>query len=150
MYEKDDLVTGSNAYAISPSKSTDGSTRLMINSHQPLEGPLAWYEAHIKSEEGLNMMGGLFPSSPFIFVGFNENLGWGFTVNKPDLTDIYKLVINPNDKDQYLLDDVWLNLEKETIELPVKILAQLIGQSKEKFNIPSTGQSLKLEKNHML
>ena len=55
LYEKDDLVTGSNAYAISPSKSSDGSTRLMINSHQPLEGPLAWYEAHIKSEEGLNL-----------------------------------------------------------------------------------------------
>ena len=33
------------------------------------------------------MMGGLFPGSPFIFVGFNENIAWGFTVNKPDLSD---------------------------------------------------------------
>ena len=30
----------------------------MINSHQPLEGPLAWYEAHIQSDEGINIMGG--------------------------------------------------------------------------------------------
>ena len=151
LYEKDDLVTGSNAYAISPSKSTDGSTRLMINSHQPLEGPLAWYEAHIKSEEGLNMMGGLFPGSPFIFVGFNENLGWGFTVNKPDLTDIYKLVINPNDKDQYLLDDVWLNLEKETIELPVKIFGPINWTVKREVKYSKHGPVLEIgEKSYAL
>ena len=151
LYEKDDLVTGSNAYAISPSKSADGSTRLMINSHQPLEGPLAWYEAHIKSEEGLNMMGGLFPGSPFIFVGFNENLGWGFTVNKPDLTDIYKLVINPNDKDQYLLDDVWLNLEKETIELPVKIFGPINWTVKREVKYSMHGPVLEIgEKSYAL
>ncbi len=151
LYEKDDLVTGSNAYAISPSKSSDGSTRLMINSHQPLEGPLAWYEAHIKSEEGLNMMGGLFPGSPFIFVGFNENLGWGFTVNKPDLTDIYKLVINPNDKDQYLLDDVWLNLEKETIELPVKIFGPINWTVKREVKYSMHGPVLEIgEKSYAL
>ena len=151
LYEKDDLVTGSNAYAISPSKSSDGSTRLMINSHQPLEGPLAWYEAHIKSEEGLNIMGGLFPGSPFIFVGFNENLGWGFTVNKPDLTDIYKLVINPNDKDQYLLDDVWLNLEKETIELPVKIFGPINWTVKREVKYSMHGPVLEIgEKSYAL
>ena len=123
----------------------------MINSHQPLEGPLAWYEAHIKSEEGLNMMGGLFPGSPFIFVGFNENLGWGFTVNKPDLTDIYKLVINPNDKDQYLLDDVWLNLEKETIELPVKIFGPINWTVKREVKYSKHGPVLEIgEKSYAL
>ena len=151
LYEKEDLVTGSNAYAISPSKSLNGSTRLMINSHQPLEGPLAWYEAHIKSEEGLNMMGGLFPGSPFIFVGFNENLGWGFTVNKPDLTDIYKLVINPNDKDQYLLDNVWLNLEKENIELPVKIFGPINWTVKREVKYSKHGPVLEIgEKSYAL
>jgi len=144
LFKNDDLVIGSNAYAINSSKSSDGSTRLMINSHQPLEGPLAWYEAHIKSEEGLNMMGGLFPGSPFIFVGFNENLGWGFTVNKPDLTDVYKLVINPDNKNQYLLDDVWLNLEIETIELPVKIFGPINWTVKREVKYSKHGPVLKI------
>ena len=70
----DDLPIGSNAMAISPANSTDGATRLAINSHQPATGPVAWYEAHIQSGEGLNAMGGLFPGSATIGVGFNENI----------------------------------------------------------------------------
>ena len=116
-----DLVLGSNAFAVGSTKTDDGSTRLIINSHQPLEGSLAWYEAHITSEEGWNMMGGLFPGSPFIFVGFNDDLGWGFTVNKPDLTDIYTLEINPKNKNQYLLDGLWVDFEIRTLKLPTKL-----------------------------
>ena len=116
-----DLVLGSNAFSANPNKTGDGSTRLIINSHQPLEGPLAWYEAHVKSEEGWNMMGGVFPGSPFIFVGFNENLGWGFTVNKPDLSDTFILKINPEDDTEYLLDDEWVPFRVKNLKLPVKI-----------------------------
>jgi len=116
-----DLVLGSNAFSANPRKTDDGSTRLMINSHQPLEGPLAWYEAHLKSEEGWNMMGGLFPGSPFILVGFNENLGWGFTVNKPDLSDAYLLKLNPDNENQYWLDGEWVTFEKKSLKLPIKL-----------------------------
>ena len=118
-------ILGSNAIAIGPNKTNDGSTRLIINSHQPLEGPVAWYEAHIRSDEGWNMMGGTFPGAPFIFVGFNENIGWGMTVNKPDLTDIYQLKINPQNKDQYFLDGHWKNFLKKKIALPIKLFGPL-------------------------
>ena len=121
LYQAKNKILGSNAFALNYNKTDDGSTRRVINSHQPLDGPVAWYEAHISSNEGWNMMGGLFPGSPFVFVGFNENLGWGLTVNKPDLTDVYALEINPKNENQYLLDDKWVNFEIETIKLPVKI-----------------------------
>ncbi|HLL93924.1 MAG TPA: penicillin acylase family protein, partial [Spirosoma sp.] len=52
---------GSNALAVHPAKTTEGKTLLAINSHQPLEGPVAWYEAHLCSEQGWNILGGLFP-----------------------------------------------------------------------------------------
>ena len=103
--------SGSNAFAVAKSKSANNETMLVINSHQPLTGPVAWYEAHIKSNDGLNIMGGTFPGSPFMHVGFNENLGWGTTVNQPDLADIYKLKINPENNNQYLLDGVWKDFE---------------------------------------
>ena len=119
------LVAGSNAFALNSNKTTDGKTRLIINSHQPLDGPVAWYEAHISSDEGWNMMGGLFPGAPFVFVGFNENLGWGMTVNKPDLTDAFKLQINPDNNNQYLLDGVWEDFETKNIKLPTKLFGPI-------------------------
>ena len=125
LYKNQEFVTGSNVLAVNSSKTKDGSTRIIINSHQPLDGPLAWYEAHIKSEEGWNMMGGLFPGSPFIFVGFNENIAWGFTVNKPDLSDSYLLEINPENKNQYLLDGKWEDFSTERIKLPIKIFGPI-------------------------
>ena len=121
----DNLPVGSNAIAVSKPFTSDQATRIAINSHQPATGPVAWYEAHIQSKEGLNVMGGLFPSSPTIGVGFNENLAWGATVNRPDLMDIFVLKINPNNSRQYLLDGEWQTFREKTISLRVKILGFL-------------------------
>ena len=119
------LPVGSNAIAVSAPFTIDGATRLAINSHQPTTGPVAWYEAHIQSKEGLNVMGGLFPSSATIGVGFTENLAWGATVNKPDLVDIYVLDMDPNDPMRYKLDDEWKTLEAKDIEIEVKLFGFL-------------------------
>ncbi len=115
------LPVGSNATAISPLNSTDGATRLAINSHQPTTGPVAWYEAHIQSGEGLNAMGGLFPGSATIGVGFNENIAWGATVNKPDLVDVYVLDIDPEDPLRYRIDGEWRDLEVTELSVEVKL-----------------------------
>jgi acyl-homoserine-lactone acylase len=111
--------TGSNASAVSPRRTEDGSTLLMINSHQPLTGPVAWYEAHIASDEGLDIQGGLFPGSPTIGVGFTAFHGWGATVNKPDLVDVYLLQTDPDDDNRYWFEGEWLVLDRTEIEIDV-------------------------------
>ena len=110
---------GSNAFAFHPSRSTTGEAMLTINAHQPLEGPTAFYEAHLQSEEGWNMLGGLFPGGCLIFHGTNENLGWAHTVNYQDKVDMYQLEMNPNNT-QYKFDGQWVNLESNKIKLHVK------------------------------
>ncbi len=119
-------AAGSNAIAISSSKSADGSAYLAINPHQPLEGPTAWYEAHLCSEEGLNVLGALFPGGPVIFVGANENLGWTHTVNYQDKVDVFQLEMNPNNKKQYKFDGKWETLEEKTVKIKVKSGAIMI------------------------
>ena len=119
--ERDGQPIGSNAIAVGPTRSDDGSTMLVINSHQPLTGPVAWYEAHIESGQGLNVMGGLFPGAPAVGVGFTPTTAWGATVNKPDLVDVYQLTLNPENPDQYWLDGQWHKLERWDIELDVLI-----------------------------
>ena len=125
------ITLGSNATAIAPPRSLDGSTMLMINSHQPLTGPVSWYEAHLQSGEGLNVMGGLFIGAPTLGVGFNEHHGWGATVNQPDLVDVFVLDIDPDDENRYRLDGEWRELEAFEIRIKVKLWGWLPWTVKE-------------------
>ncbi len=112
---------GSNGVAVSPLRAADGATRLLVNSHQPYAGPVAWYEAVLQSEEGWHVAGGFFPGSPFMLHGHNAQLGWANTVNSPDLVDVYRLTINPANKDQYLLDGKWRDFLKTDAAIRVKL-----------------------------
>ncbi|MDZ4861264.1 MAG: acylase [Candidatus Hydrogenedentes bacterium] len=120
-----ELEIGSNTFAVSPKRSADGSTFLNINSHQPWEGPVAWYEAHLHSEQGWDIVGGTFPGAPLILHGHNRDLGWAHTVNKPDLIDVYVLDINPENPNQYKFDGQWKDLEERTAKIKVKILGPI-------------------------
>ena len=111
---------GSNAFAINAKKSASDETMLVINAHQPIEGPTAFYEAHLQSEEGWNILGGLFPGAPMIFHGVTPNLAWAHTVNFQDKIDIYQLETNKAHPGEYKVDGNWLKLEKRKIKLSIK------------------------------
>ena len=112
---------GSNAHAIAAFRTNDQTTRININPHQPWEGPLSWYEAHLSSDEGWNMYGATFAGSPFLFVGHNEDLAWTHTVNAPDLVDSFQLVSNQENKELYQLDSKWESLEKQHKKISVDL-----------------------------
>ncbi|MGE0742170.1 MAG: penicillin acylase family protein [Hyphomonadaceae bacterium] len=115
------LDWGSNAFAVAPRRSADGHTRLIVNSHQPWAGPVAWYEAGVSSDEGWRMHGGLFPGAPFPVLGTNGALGFAATVNLPDLADIYQLTTDNAHRGQYFFDGEWRRFETRTIWLGVKM-----------------------------
>ncbi len=117
---------GSNGVAVAPSRSADGATRLLVNSHQPYTGPVAWYEAVLESDPGWHVAGGFFPGSPFMLHGHNAHLGWANTVNNPKLVDVYRLTVNPANKDQYRLDGAWRRFETADAAIRVKLLGPLI------------------------
>jgi acyl-homoserine-lactone acylase len=111
---------GSNAIAIHSSRTNTGEAFLAINAHQPLEGPTAFYEAHIKTKEGWNMLGGSVPGGCLIFHGTNEHLGWANTINYMDKVDVYQLEMNPSNSNQYKFDGQWIELETKNARLNVK------------------------------
>ncbi len=119
---------GSNGIAVHHSKTTEGKTLLAINSHQPLEGPVAWYEAHLCSEQGWNILGGLFPGGTTIFHGVNEHLGWAHTVNYQDKIDVYQLQTDAQHPRQYMVDGQWLRLDEKRVKLHVKGIPFAIGR----------------------
>lgn len=112
---------GSNAFAFNPTLTADGKTYLCINPHFYIEGPLSFYEAHLSSEEGLNIHGGTFHCTPSIFMATNEYLGWGMTYDDWDLTDVYELKMHPQKKLWYEFDGKWEKLEKKPFWITVKL-----------------------------
>lgn len=122
----DDMnAKGSNAFAFSGNKTTNGNSILCSNPHMPFEGLFSWYEAHLVSDEGLNVMGALFPGGISIFLGTNQNLGWTHTWNGGDLVDVFHLEMNPDNKLQYKFDGEWVDLEKDKAKLKVKLAKAL-------------------------
>ena len=108
------------AIAVSPTRSADGATRLLINPQGPFTGALSWYEAHVNSGEGWNVEGGLIPGSPVPLAGAGANFGWGFSFNQPDLIDIFALEGNPNDRYLYRVDREWRRLETREARIVVR------------------------------
>ncbi|WP_428027227.1 acylase [Altererythrobacter sp.] len=118
-FGRDGALSGSNAFAVAPEKS-GGPTVLISNTHQPWRGSVSWYELVVESDEGWHFAGANLPGTPYPVLGHNEHLGWTHTVNRPDLTDIYKLEMDESGT-RYRLDGEWRDLESETVTLPVKM-----------------------------
>ena len=110
---------GSNGFAVAGKRSADGVTRLIVNSHQPWEGGVSWWEVVVHSGQGWDFAGALFPGAPYPLLGHNKTLGWTNTVNRPDLIDVYKLVVNDAGT-EYRLDGKWLPLQSERVWLRVR------------------------------
>ena len=127
----DQNLTGSNVIAMNSSKTSSGETFLAINTHQPLEGPTSWYEVHLNSQEGTNIIGTMYPGTPNILIGVNEYLGWSHTVNYPDKTDVFKLRMK--NKRKYIVDEEEYELEKLKAKITIKVLGIPIKINRKYF-----------------
>ena len=80
---------GSNAWALAPSRTKSGHAMLFINPHQPWFGFGQFYEAHLRSGAVWDFSGATFFGNPMLALGHNQHLGWAFTVNEPDIADVW-------------------------------------------------------------
>ncbi len=112
---------GSNAFAFNAQRTVDSTTYLCIDPHLPLSGDLTVTEAHIVSNEGMNMLGALPPIGVSVMMGTNENLGWAHTWNGLDLVDVYKLDMHPDKDLRYKFDGEWHKLRERPVKLKVNL-----------------------------
>ncbi len=108
-------ITGSNMWAVAPSKTVEGNAMLFINPHVSFFGTGLYYEGHLVSEEGWNLSGVGRYGFPFPYIGHNEHLGWSHTDNYHDHGDLYEITFDdPNDPLAYRYDGGYRRAEEWT------------------------------------
>jgi acyl-homoserine lactone acylase PvdQ len=90
--------TGSNGFAIAPSKSASGYALLYINPHVPF---YFRSEVELVSEEGLQAYGAVTWGQFFIYQGFNQHCGWMHTSSYADVGDLYAEKVSKKDGKWY-------------------------------------------------
>ena len=131
--KEQELSTGSNGFAIAPSKSASGNALLYINPH------VSFYfrpEVHMVSEEGLNAYGAVTWGQFFIYQGFNEFCGWMHTSSIADVADLYEEKVNKKGKGYvYEYDQEEREVKEQIISITYKDGTEAKTRS---FNIFST------------
>ena len=87
-------LPGSNNWVVSGAHTTSGKPLLSNDMHLPHRQPGVWYEAHLHSGD-YNVEGFTLPGMPFIIVGHNQRIAWGFTNLNPDVQDLFVENFNP-------------------------------------------------------
>jgi penicillin amidase len=84
----EEILPGSNAWAISGRHTASGKPILANDPHLPFTNPATWHMAHLKAP-GLNVAGATLPGVPGIISGHNEFIAWGITNLGYDVQDLY-------------------------------------------------------------
>ena len=114
-----DLIPGSNNWVISGAHTVTGKPLLSNDMHLDLRIPNTWYEAHLTAGD-FDVVGVTLPGVPYIIMGHNQRIAWGFTNVGPNVEDVY--VEKFNERGQYLTPQGWQEPEhrKEIIRVKGK------------------------------
>ncbi|MDB4901107.1 MAG: acylase [Mucilaginibacter sp.] len=96
--EIEERETGSNGFAIAPSRSASGHALLYINPHVPF---YFRSEVQIVSNEGLDVYGAVTWGQFFVYQGFNQHCGWMHTSSNADVGDLYAEKVTKKDDKWY-------------------------------------------------
>ena len=96
---------GSNNWVVAGSHTASGKPLLANDPHLGLGAPAVWYFARIQSPD-FDTMGATLPGFPFVVLGRNAKVAWGYTNTGPDVQDLYIEHIHPDDATLYQVPDI--------------------------------------------
>ena len=119
---------GSNAWAVSGSKSATGRPILASDPHMMLSCPSLWYEVHLIAP-GVDVYGVSFPGAPGVVIGHNPRIAWGFTNAMLDDADFF---VERMDGDRVMSRKKWVPLASRVETIRIK------GGKEEKLTVRET------------
>src|SRR5208337_1417210 len=117
--EADSFRPGSNNWVVSGQHTVSGKPLLSNDMHLDHQMPNLWFEAHLKSGN-FDVAGVTLPGIPFVIVGHNQRIGWGFTNVGPTVEDDF--IEEFNAQGQYKTSTGWAEPQhrQETIHVKDK------------------------------
>ena len=120
-----EAVNGSNDWVVSGAHTVTGKPLLSNDMHLGHQMPNLWYEAHLKvvnqvvNQPGnLDVAGVTLPGMPYVIVGHNQRVAWGFTNVGPTVTDAF--IENFNAQGAYQTPRGWQQPEHRAEVIHVK------------------------------
>ena len=115
--EDDPYALGSNNWVVSGAHTDSGKPLLSNDMHLGFRMPNLWYVAHLKCGD-FDVAGVTLPGYPYVIVGHNQRVAWGFTNIGPTVEDAY--IETFNSSGQYLTPAGWKEPEHRQEVIHVK------------------------------
>ena len=119
----EDSLIGSNNWAVSGELTDHGGAIIQDDMHLSHRVPTIWYRASLsyphpdQPKDMVSITGVTLPGTPFIVVGSNTHIAWGFTNTGGDWVDLVELDISDG---QYMTTDGPRPLERWTEIINIK------------------------------
>jgi len=118
-FDDGSLVLGSNNWVVSGVHTVSGKPLLSNDMHLGHQMPNLWYEAHLRlNSKSFDVAGVTLPGYPYVIVGHNQRIAWGFTNLGPTVEDIY--VETFDSAGRYLTSEGWKPPERRREVIRVK------------------------------
>jgi len=93
--------SASNSWVVAGQHSVSGKPVLANDPHLTLEAPDTWYLARIETPDAV-LAGATVPGIPFLVLGHNADVAWGFTSSEVDSQDLFIERVDPDDPGRYV------------------------------------------------
>ncbi len=120
-----EAVNGSNDWVVSGAHTVTGKPLLSNDMHLGHQMPNLWYEAHLTVNTTVNtkssnfdVAGVTLPGMPYVIVGHNQRIAWGFTNVGPTVADAF--IENFNSQGAYQTAKGWQQPEHRTEVIHIK------------------------------
>ena len=111
---------GSGTWAVSGQYTDTGKPILACDVHMSIYIPSFWYEIGLHGGS-FDVSGCSLPGAPFVFLGRNRDISWGFVNLNSDVIDLYTETLDSTAyPTKYLFQGQWYDLERKTEVINIK------------------------------
>jgi penicillin amidase len=112
-------IAASNNWVVSGVNTATGAPLLADDMHLPHTVPAIWFINHLKSPE-MDVVGFSLPGVPWVIVGHNQRIAWGFTNLNGDVQDLFLERFDPQNPSRYMTPTGWQPARKRTERITVR------------------------------